>query len=353
MPGERRRELAPDVVKLLACVGVITIHCSGYGLRLFEPGSFDWLSCAFWDSLARFAVPVFFMCTGALMLPPERRLTGRDIFRRYFLRVLIILLVWAWLYFIYNAVGMYIFTGDISPSFLLDSVVQTLRFNHHMHLYYLQILLLLYALLPVMRAFVRGAGEGELDWAIFLWALLGICWPLLRNWPPLSWLGGITPQYALNMCWAAPGYALLGHVMYSRPARPERLRLYIAAAVLGFALTFGGTVAYSLYLGQLSEAFMEGMSPGPALMACGIFGAARCLARDRTSGPRLALLVRASFCIYLSHHAFVMALRQLELGVTLLPAALAVPLDVAVVFVLSLGAWRLLSWIPFVNKHLI
>ena len=55
-----------------------------------------------WDCLARFAVPVFFMCTGALMLPPERRLTGRDIFRRYFLRVLVILLVWAWLYYVYE-----------------------------------------------------------------------------------------------------------------------------------------------------------------------------------------------------------------------------------------------------------
>lgn len=142
--------------------------------------------------------------------------------------------------------------------------------------------------------------------------------------------------------------------MYSRPARPERLRLYIAAVVLGFAVTFGGTVAYSLYLGQLSEAFMEGMSPGPALMAYGIFGAARCLARDRDERPEAGAAREGELLAsYLSHHAFVLALRQLELGVTLLPAALAVPLDVAVVFVLSLGAWRLLSWIPFVNKHLI
>ena len=116
----------------------------------------------------------------------------------------------------YGVVGNYIFTGWLEPGWLLNSVVHTLCFDHHLHLYYLQILLLLYAALPVLRALVRGATEKELDWAIFLWAVLGIGWPLLKLWPPLAWLGGITPQYPLNMCWAALGYALLGHVMNSR-----------------------------------------------------------------------------------------------------------------------------------------
>lgn len=260
MPGGRGRELAPDVVKLAACAGVIVIHTSGYGLKLFEIGSFSWLSCTLWDCLARFAVPVFFMCTGALMLSPERRLTGRDIFRRYFLRVLVILLVWAWLYYVYGVFGAYLFTGWLEPGWLLNSVVRTLRFDHHLHLYYLQILLLLYAALPPLRALVRGATDRELDWAVFLWAVLGICWPLLRLWPPLAWLGGITPQYPLNMCWAALGYALLGHVMSSR--EPGPLWRYGAALALGLAVTIGGTVFMSLRNGAVFEAFMEGMSPG-------------------------------------------------------------------------------------------
>lgn len=353
MPREMKHELAPDAIKLLACVGVIVIHCSGYGLKLFEVGSFNWISCAAWDVLARFAVPVFFMCTGALMLSPERKLTGRDIFRRYFLRILIILLVWAWLYFIYNAVGTYIFTGVLQPDFLIDSVVQTLRFNHHFHLYYLQILLLLYALLPVLRALVRGADEKELNWAIFIWAVLGIIWPLAKLRPPLSLLGGITNQYPLNMSWAAMGYALLGHVMYSRQPRPELLRRYVCCFALGFAFSFLGTLLLSQERGELVEVFMEGMSPGPALMAYGVFGAARCLFSGRVSSPRTAVLVKASFCIYLAHHAFVMAIRQLGLGLTLMPAVIAVPVDTAVAFALSLGVWWLLSKIPFVNRHLI
>ena len=353
MSEVKGRALAPDVIKLAACAGVIVIHTSGYGLSLFETGSFEWLSSTFWDCLARFAVPVFFMCTGALMLAPERRLTGRDIFRRYFLRVQVILMVRARLYYVYNVAGTYLFTGWLEPNRFLNSIVHTLRFNHHLHLYYLQILLLLYAALPVLRALVRGATERELDWAVFLWAVLGICWPLFRLWPPLAWLGGITAQYPLNMCWSALGYALLGYVMSSRPARRERLGRYIAALALGFAVTFGGTVFMSLRSGAVFEAFMEGMSPGPALMAYGLFGAARCVFDGRESTPRLARLVKASFCVYLAHHAFVMAFRQLGFDLTVMPPLLAVPVQGAAVFALSLAAWWVLSKIPFVNRHLI
>ena len=351
MPDRPGRALAPDVLKLAACAGVIVIHCSGYGLTLFEAGSFDWLACAFWDSLARFAVPLFFMCTGALMLDPARRLTGRDIFRRYFLRVLVILLVWAWLYYVYGVVGTYIFTGWLEPDWLLNSVVHTLCFDHHMHLYYLQILLLIYALLPVLRALVRGATERELNWALIVWAALGIVWPLLKLWPPISWMGGITPQYPLNMCWAAAGYALLGQVMNTR--EPGRAGRWAALFVLGFAVTFGGTVLLSLAEGELFLGFMEGMSPGPALMACGLFGAARSRFAGRESSPRTARLVKASFCVYLAHHAFVMAFRQLGFDLTIMPPLIAVPVEGAAVFALSLAAWWLLSKIRFVNKHLI
>lgn len=351
MPDRPGRALAPDVLKLAACAGVIVIHCSGYGLTLFEAGSFDWLACAFWDSLARFAVPLFFMCTGALMLDPARRLTGRDIFRRYFLRVLVILLVWAWLYYVYGVVGTYIFTGWLEPDWLLNSVVHTLCFDHHVHLYYLQILLLIYALLPVLRALVRGATERELNWALIVWAALGICWPLLKLWPPISWMGGITPQYPLNMCWAAAGYALLGQVMNTR--EPGRAGRWAALFVLGFAVTFGGTVLLSLAEGELFPGFMEGMSPGPALMACGLFSAARSRFAGRESSPGTARLVKASFCVYLAHHAFVMAFRQLGFDLTVMPALIAVPVEGAAVFALSLAAWWVLSKIPFVNRHLI
>lgn len=349
----QKRSLAPDVLKLLACAGVVVIHLSGYGLELFPILSFDWLCSAFWDSLARFAVPVFFMCTGALMLPPERRLTPGAVWKKYFLRILIILLFWSWAYYMMIVVGQYLLIWWTEENFLLNSITHTLRFDHFFHLYYLQILLLLYALLPVLRAFVRSATEGELRYALGVWAVLGIAFPLLRLYPPLSWLGGLTGQYAINMTWSALGYALLGHYLNSRGPAALSLRGCVLLILCGFAVTFGGTALASALRGENVLDFMEGMSPGPALMAAGLFGLVLRLSAGRSSSTRLARLVKASFCVYLIHMAFVMVFRQFGLDLGIMPALIAVPLESAAVLALSLAGWWILSKIPIVKDRLI
>ena len=349
----QKRSLALDAMKLLACVGVAVIHLSGYGLELFPIGSFSWLSSAFWDSLARFAVPVFFMCTGALMLPPARRLDAKTVWKKYFLRVLIILLFWSWAYYMLVVAGQYILIRWTEENFLINSIVHTLKFDHYFHLYYLQILLLLYALLPVLRVFTRAATEREMRYALAVWAVLGIAAPLLRYYPPLEWLGGITTQYDINMAWSAMGYALLGHYLNTRDVESLSLRGGVLMFLAGFAVTFGGTALASVLTGENALQFMEGMSPGPALMAAGIFCALRRCFAQRATSARGARLVKASFAVYLIHMAFVMAFRQFGFDLTVMPPLLAVPVQAACVLALSLAGWWVLSKIPIVKDRLI
>lgn len=348
-----RRDAATDILKIIACFGVIIIHISGQGVTEFDVGTAPWYACTLWDSLVRFAVPVFFMCTGALMLSPQKELPLRKLYGRHFLRVFWILLFWSWAYYCVTAVGQYVFTGWLEPRWFLNSILQTLRFNHHLHLYYLQILLLLYAALPVLRAFVRAADEKELRYALALWALLGIAFPLLTRYPPLSWMSGMVQDYTINMAWSSIGYALLGYVLSLRPAAPGELRSFGLLFAAGFLLTFGGTVAASLHGGSANTWFMEGMSPGPALMAAGLFGGVRALVKGRAGTPRLARYVEATFCVYLIHHFFIMFFRHVGIDVTLFAPILEIPAETMAVAALSLAGWWVLSKIPFVNKHLI
>jgi surface polysaccharide O-acyltransferase-like enzyme len=350
---KKSRSAAPDIVKLIACIGVIVIHVSGQGVVDYTLGSAGWFSCVLWDSLVRFAVPVFFMCTGSLMLDPARSLPIRRIYKQYFLRVLWILLFWAWAYYIFTVVGQFLTTGWYEPHGFLNSIIQTLRFNHHLHLYYLQMLLLVYVCLPVLRVFVRAADEKEQNYAVLVWLLLGIALPLLRKYYPFSWFGGMVGFYEINMAYSALGYTLLGWVMASRMVNRAYLNRYMLMFAAGAIVTFGGTVAASLLTGTVNTDFMEGMSPGPALMAAGLFGAVRILAEGKASSARLAVLTKASFCVYLIHHFFVMIFRYVGIDVFCFAPAAEIPLETAAVFGLSLAGWWVLSKIPFVKDHLI
>ena len=67
-PPPRNRTV--DLVKSSAIFGVLLIHASAGCLS--GPVSAPWLSGLFWNALARPAVPLFLMASGALLLPPER-----------------------------------------------------------------------------------------------------------------------------------------------------------------------------------------------------------------------------------------------------------------------------------------
>ena len=96
------------------------------------------------------------MCSGALLLDPERPLTFRKLYTRTLPRVLLALFFWA---------AAYRLPELLCEGFSVGSVVRVLKdllaFRHEPHLYYLHITLLLYAFLPLTRVFVRHATERE------------------------------------------------------------------------------------------------------------------------------------------------------------------------------------------------
>ena len=170
-----------------------------------------------------------------------------------------------------------------------------------LHLYYLHILLLVYALLPLTRAFVRAASETELRYALALWFALGIVFPTLRAYWPFTLLTDIPLQWMLNMSWAAVGYGLLGWYLTRRPLRPA---VAWPLALAGFALVFFPTALCSLRAGALEERFLEGMSVGVCLLAAGLFSLLYPAGRDMKPGKGRAFVTavsRASFCIFLVH----------------------------------------------------
>ena len=105
--------------------------------------------------------------------------------------------------------------------------------------------------------------------------------------------------------------------------------------------------------GEIRLELMEGMSPGPCAMAIGLFGLIRVLAAGRESTPRLARFVKASFCVYLIHHFFVMIFRHLGVDTLLFAPIASIPLESAAILALSLAGWWVLEKIPFVKKYLI
>lgn len=81
--GPSARDPALDAVRALAIVLVVMTHAASPGFS-FPIGSGNWWGAMAWGTLARASVPLFFMCSGALMLGrdiPLRRLYGHNLVR--------------------------------------------------------------------------------------------------------------------------------------------------------------------------------------------------------------------------------------------------------------------------------
>lgn len=344
-PHIKQRDQNLDVLRSLAIVMVLVIH-SASGSLSQTPHSVNWWGALAWGAAARPAVPLFFMCSGALLL--VRELTPRRILTHNLPRILCAMFVWA---FIYQLAALPL-RGGFTAGNLLQAVENTLALRHENHFYFLHYLLLLYAFLPAMRVFVRSASRRELEYALSVWCVTGILLPLLQfYWPfdlvrPLQW-------WKLPVCYAAIGYALLGYYL-RQYGGAIRLGRYVAALMAGFALTFGGTAVVSLKNGALVERFLEGMSPGPMLMAFGWFG----LVLGRRTWPKTLAVVtnrlaQASFCIYLSHILFLKAFIRLGYYAIFTQSVLSIPLMTTLLLVCGWLLWELLRRVPVVNRYLI
>ena len=343
---QSRRDPALDTVRALAIVMVLVIHTAAPALSGLAPGAPDWWGALAWAAAARPAVPLFFLCTGALMLC--RDITPKRLFTHNLPRILCAMFAWAFLYRLYWLWD----GGALTPAAVWDAAKCTLLLQHEFHFYYLHILLLVYAFLPALRVFVRAASRRETAYLLAPWLAAGIVLPLAQNFWPFTLVYQVSGWYVMNMAYSAIGYALLGLCLRQYGAAIRR-GWYWAALLGGLALTFGGGAALSLRDGALSLPFLEGMSPGPMLMALGVFG----LVLTRRELPaRLASpverLSRASFCVYLSHVLFQQVF--LRLGISAAHwCALTIPALTLLLLACGRLTWEILRRIPVVNTYLI
>ena len=344
-----RRISAVDYAKTLAIACVVVIHVSSEVLLGRQVGSAAWLEGLFWSSLARGAVPLFLMCSGILFLDRTGGLSVRHIWKRNIPHILLALLVWA---AVYKLVPRFL-REKLTAEALHAILLELLCGQHEGHLYFLQIMLLVYAALPATYTFAANADKKTERYALAFWLLFGVLLPTAKSLGLLHAFSGIFLQWPLTLAWGAIGCTWLGHFLMKRGPHP----MYLAAAMifLGFIICFVGTWIRSADAGKLEAQLLEGLSPGPCLLAAGFFSI--CMRAGKKENRRLDRIARelsgGSFCVYLVHLLVLRALAHVGLSASCFRPAGSVPVLALLCLVGSYCIYLLLKRIPWVNRWLI
>ena len=354
-PNEGGRLVYADLMRVAAMLAVIIIHVSGGWLESLPVGTADWHALNLWDSLTRWAVPVFVMCSGMFLLDPKKELSWSSLFFRHLLRIGAALVVWGTVYQLFWAWR----DGSLGLGSLLPALRAVVLGRTEDHLWFLPMMAGLYLLTPVLRAFVRGAKRSDFHWFFLLYALFMLCLPLFLRLRGSQTAAYYADHMYLNFNVAFPplayvGYYVAGYYLKTYPlSRPVRLLLY-ALGLAGLAATAGGTFLLSRQAGGLDTALYSNLSLNVALTTVALFVFFRyALGAARLAGSALVrALSEVSFGVYLCHILFLHLLRILGLGTLPLPAAAGAPLLTLLILLPSFALSWLLHKLPLVGRYI-
>lgn len=338
-----------DLLRVVAMLAVIILHLAGSRLGSVAVGSMEFHILNAYDGLTHWCVPVFIMLSGMFLLDPNHSLTPSKLFFGHILRILIALVVWGTAY----ALATQVLSNGLSWASVQAALYQVLLGKTHFHLWFLYMIVGLYLVTPILRAFVRGASQGELRWFLLLAFFFASLLPTLLRLRPSQTVSLWVNNLNLHLVLGYVGYYVLGYYLKTFPLNRVVELLAYALGILGGVVTVGGTAWLSQGRGQLVQTLYNYDSPNVVLMSVAVFVFFRYVLGVSEEGRRrVSGVAKVSFGIYLVHVFFLMVLDWLDITVLSITPALAVPALTAVVFIGSFVVAWLISKIPLVGRYL-
>lgn len=206
-----------DVVRVVAMFAVILNHSWGYfscdNYDMYQGTWIYYLDLCL-NAFTRCNVPLFIMISGCLMLDDERNSSIYKIWINNIKKVLVPLVVWTFIYCTLNAICA-------GKSLVHELAVSVIHPNSYAeHLWYLYMLIPLYAVTPLLIQIVK-AGEKYIDYMLVIWLVYSVGYPLINHFVPQIRL----VDYAdLNMGAGYIGFYFLGYKLGKSSKKSSRAR---------------------------------------------------------------------------------------------------------------------------------
>lgn len=306
---ENTRKLYVDVAKGIAIIAVILTHVvPGFGKEsdsLFFAGV-----DSFYYSIARFCVPVFFMCTGILMLRKEKELSLKKLYFHNILRIIVAAAVCGCIYALYDGLFRGYMDGNLWLA-LLSQIKGWSQFNLGRDFFYwfVYAIIGMYISLPVIKVFTDHAGEKEQKYFLIVWMICCALQNLART-TTFDFLNGQTDQWKfLGVFCGYAGYMVLGNYIvgkdFNKRSRHIIYTLGCCSLVVMFVNSFMSRIQYSGHI--------TGFDLTQYISLTGIFYATSVLVFLKYQvveiktifGKALCWLGANTLLIYLLHYLFV------------------------------------------------
>lgn len=350
---EKRRYIEFDIMRILACFGVVMIHAAVFEQdTLYAYNTWGNQAIKVWGVLSRWAVPAFVMLSGMMILPKAEDTSIKKLLWRRVIRMLVVYVVWSAVYAAYNIWVL----GKVYASTKLITFIDGC-FSGELHMWYIPMTAGLYIISPVLGILVKKLDrKWTLYWLIGMFVFSSLIPFLVKldivfisgviasvsGYMDLKFLGGWTLYFVL-------GYYIRQHSF----TKKERIAVYVAA-LCALVFTLERTVLYGMRTGA-AYGVQNYEYPNIYLMGIGVMVFFKEEVSRLRIAPQCQKLIEGlsglTFGIYLIHVLLLRVLYAMGINLQIAHPIISVPGVSLIVF--SLGA--MITWlihkIPVVGKY--
>lgn len=346
MENNKIKKTYIEYLRVAAMIAVVLSHIGSTAASDF-PSDYHTMSGAVFSSvvnLLHFAVPVFFMISGALMLNPAKEITIEKLVKKYILKYALVILVFGWGYAFIEEVFN---DRSISLGHFVRSFYNMLQRKTWAHMWYLYALLGVLLLLPVLRLIAQHFSEKQIKYWICVCMIFLSVVPMIELWTGKK--SGIV--FPINREFIF--YMLLGFWLEYGHLRIAKKKA-VAGIVLSIPFLVAGAFLKSLQ--GLNLGMGEYYSPAVVIYSVCIFSLFKnsdVFARFEGGPVRnvVSFLSEVSFGVYLVHMFWInLAFKLFELNPYRLNIFVGIFGLGGMTLVLSVAAAYILKKIPLIKE---
>ena len=285
-----------DLLNITASFCVVAMHCNG--IVHYYSDSMAWKQALMVEVLAYWAVPIFFMISGATLMNYRSKYSTYVFIKKRVLKTLIPFCIWSMIACFYKCITGVIDIGSLSVNEFL-SMFLTSKFEN-IYWFFLP-LFAVYMCIPVLTCLIEKSEK-------YLWYMFGAGIITISILPFLCKVFSVEFNSALSfpltggyIIFVIEGY-LLSKVEFSKRTR---LVIYVLG-IIGILARYGGTLYLSKRYNEINRIFWGYLNWPSVALATAVFVFFKynnwdSLKRNEKMYNVIVQIASASFGIYLTH----------------------------------------------------
>ena len=296
---KQRRFFYISLLNVVSALAVVVLHTNGAFWHY--RGGHTWavnnvIECVFY-----FAVPIFFMLTGATLFDYQKRYDTKTFFKRRFTKLLIPFIFWSIFGFIYYTTirGNNL---DLNFSNIFNAIVSG---SYVGIFWFFPPLICIYLATPLIASIKENKKKKILKYIAIVGLLLNVCTPFLIDLANRFLGTALKWPYTANIVSGYLLYSVIGYLLHNYKLTRNRRRFIYFLAIVGLFVHIIGTFVLSRKTGQIDPFFKGFLNIPCVLYSIGVFVFIRQLANSKNlvsylKRPTL-FLQKYTFAIYLTH----------------------------------------------------